>query len=131
MAKPSDLIPELQGRLPIRVQLDDLNNNDFKRILREPKNALVKQYHMLLGADGVELRFKEDALDEIADIAAALNEKMENIGARRLHTVMEKLLEDVLFEAPDPHLRVVEFDAMKVREKLEPTLRSESSSQTL
>ena len=131
MAKPSDLIPELQGRLPIRVQLDELNNADFKRILREPKNALVKQYFKLLAADGVEIHFTEDALDEIADIAAALNEKMENIGARRLHTVMEKLLEDVLFEAPDPSLNYVEFDAKKVRDKLEPTLRSESGSQAL
>lgn len=131
MAKPSDLIPELQGRLPIRVQLDDLNNADFKRILREPKNALVKQYHKLLAADGVEVHFTDDALDEVADIAAALNERMENIGARRLHTVMEKLLEDVLFEAPDPSLRFVEFNASKVREKLEPTLRSDSRSQTL
>src|SRR5205085_9598677 len=90
MSKPSDLIPELQGRLPIRVELEALTEDDFRRILREPKNALTKQYEKLLAVDGVTVRFAEDALDEIARMASEVNSKTENIGARRLHTIMER-----------------------------------------
>jgi len=118
MAKPSDLIPELQGRLPIRVQLDDLLEGDFRRILREPKNALTKQYERLLGADGVQVSFTEGALDEIARIATEVNKKTENIGARRLHTIVEKLLEDVMFEAPECGQRTLVIDDEAVRTKL-------------
>ena len=102
MSKPSDLIPELQGRLPIRVELDSLTADDFKRILREPKDALVKQYQALLEVEGVNLEFSDDAIDEIAEIAYELNQTTENIGARRLSTVMEKLMEDISFTA-DAH----------------------------
>ncbi|MEK6672932.1 MAG: ATP-dependent protease ATPase subunit HslU [Nitrospirota bacterium] len=101
MTKPSDLIPELQGRFPIRVELEPLEKADFIRILKEPYNALTKQYIALLGTEDVEIEFTEEAVDEIAGIAAAVNEKTENIGARRLHTVLEKLLEDISFEAPE------------------------------
>jgi ATP-dependent HslUV protease ATP-binding subunit HslU len=118
MAKPSDLIPELQGRLPIRVELESLSENDFRRILKEPKNALTKQYEKLLATEGVTVSFTDDALDEIAHIAAEVNSKTENIGARRLHTVMEKLLEDVLFAAPDVEVKKLVFDAAAVRDKL-------------
>jgi ATP-dependent HslUV protease ATP-binding subunit HslU len=100
ISKPSDLIPELQGRLPIRVELEPLSELDFSRILREPKNALTMQYQKLLAVDGVELRFTEEALETIAQLATEVNAKTENIGARRLHTLMEKLLERPLFEAP-------------------------------
>lgn len=118
MAKPSDLIPELQGRLPIRVELENLSEEDFRRILKEPKNALTKQYEKLLATEGVKVSFTDDALDEIARIAAEVNSKTENIGARRLHTVMEKLLEDVLFAAPDVEEKKLVFDAAAVRQKL-------------
>jgi ATP-dependent HslUV protease ATP-binding subunit HslU len=106
MAKPSDLIPELQGRLPIRVELEALTEEDFRRILREPQNALTKQYELLLQTEGVTLDFSDSALDELARLAAEVNGKTENIGARRLHTLMEKLLEDVLFEAPDTDKKI-------------------------
>jgi ATP-dependent HslUV protease ATP-binding subunit HslU len=118
ISKPSDLIPELQGRLPIRVELEPLNPSDFRRILFEPKNALTKQYISLLAVDGVTISFTEDALGEIASLAAALNERTENIGARRLHTMMERLLEDLLFEAPEIEIKEVVFDAEKVKAKL-------------
>ena len=118
MAKPSDLIPELQGRLPIRVELENLTEDDFKRILREPKNALTKQYEKLLAVEGVTVTFTNGALDEIARIAAEVNAKTENIGARRLHTVMEKLLETILFEAPEVASKVIEFGEADVRERL-------------
>lgn len=116
MAKPSDLIPELQGRLPIRVELESLTEADFRRILREPRNALTKQYEMLLATEGVELKFTDDAVDMIASLAAEVNAKTENIGARRLHTIMEKLLEDLLFDAPDAEATT--FDAAAVKERL-------------
>jgi ATP-dependent HslUV protease ATP-binding subunit HslU len=109
IAKPSDLIPELQGRLPIRVELENLTETDFRRILREPKNALTKQYQLLLGTEGITVEFTEDALDEIARLSAEVNARTENIGARRLHTIMEKLLEEVLYEAPDT-AKSVRFD---------------------
>jgi ATP-dependent HslUV protease ATP-binding subunit HslU len=118
MAKPSDLIPELQGRLPIRVELESLTEDDFKRILREPKNALTKQYEKLLAVEDVKVTFTSDALDEIARVAAEVNTKTENIGARRLHTVMEKLLETILFEAPDVEIKEIEFTREAVRERL-------------
>lgn len=118
MSKPSDLIPELQGRLPIRVELENLTEQDFRRILREPKNALTKQYEKLLATEKVNVSFTDDALDEIASVAADVNAKTENIGARRLHTVMEKLLEDLLFAAPDVEERNVVFNAEVVRERL-------------
>ncbi|MBI5708458.1 MAG: ATP-dependent protease ATPase subunit HslU [Armatimonadetes bacterium] len=118
MSKPSDLIPELQGRLPIRVELENLTEDDFRRILREPQNALTTQYSKLLKADGVSLTFTEKALDEIARIAVEVNSKTENIGARRLHTVMERLLEDLMFDAPEGAAKKVEIDDAKVRERL-------------
>ncbi len=118
MAKPSDLIPELQGRLPIRVELENLTEQDFRRILREPKNALTKQYEKLLKVEGVTVSFSDDALDEIARVAAEVNAKTENIGARRLHTVMEKLLETLLFEAPDVEQKEMRFTSKEVRETL-------------
>lgn len=118
MAKPSDLIPELQGRLPIRVELEALTETDFRKILLEPKNALTKQYVKLLATEGVELSFSDDALDEIAKIAADVNAKTENIGARRLHTVMERLLEEILFEAPEVATKKVHFTRKEVQESL-------------
>jgi ATP-dependent HslUV protease ATP-binding subunit HslU len=101
VAKPSDLIPELQGRFPIRVELDSLTLEDFKRILTEPKNSLVKQYKALLETEGIELEFTEDAIDALARFAVRVNEQTENIGARRLHTIMEKVLDEISFEGPD------------------------------
>jgi ATP-dependent HslUV protease ATP-binding subunit HslU len=101
VSKPADLIPELQGRFPIRVELEALGRGDFVRILTEPKSALIKQYIALLATEGVTVRFTEGAIERIADFATLVNERTENIGARRLHTVMEKLLDDVSFNAPD------------------------------
>jgi len=118
MSKPSDLIPELQGRLPIRVELDDLTQDDFRRILKEPKNALTKQYKLLLATEGIEVSFTDDALDEIALMAAAVNEKSQNIGARRLHTMLEKLLEEEMFGAPDLAEKKVSIDRMTVQLRL-------------
>jgi len=118
MARPSDLIPELQGRLPIRVELENLTEDDFRRILREPKNALTKQYEKLLETEGVTLTFSEDALDEIAKLAADVNSRTENIGARRLHTVMEKLLEEVLFDAPDIGKKKIHMTCKDVQDTL-------------
>jgi len=118
VSKPSDLIPELQGRLPIRVELDSLSEEDFRHILTEPENALVKQYTALLATEGVELEWTEDGIAEIARIAAEVNRQAENIGARRLHTVMEKLLEDLSFHAPEMPGTRVTIDAAFVRSKL-------------
>src|SRR5262245_40071385 len=101
VSKPADLIPELQGRFPIRVELEALGRGDFVRILTEPKSALIKQYTALLSTEGLSVRFTEGAIERIADFATLVNERTENIGARRLHTVMEKLLDDVSFNAPD------------------------------
>lgn len=119
MSKPSDLMPELQGRFPIRVELSPLTREDFVRILKEPKNALVVQYRELLKTEGVELEFTEEAVEEIARIAEDANNRMENIGARRLHTVMEKLLEDISFNAPEISGQRIIIDARFVRAKLE------------
>ncbi|CAN5922997.1 ATP-dependent protease ATPase subunit HslU [soil metagenome] len=116
LAKPSDMLPELQGRLPIRVSLSSLNQEDFRRILTEPEASLVKQYKALLATEKVDLDFMPDAIDEVARLSADINETIENIGARRLHTVMEKLLEEVSFTASDSPGRKVEIDAAYVRE---------------
>ena len=117
-AKPSDLIPELQGRFPIRVELTSLKEEDFRRILVEPKNALIKQYQALLATEGVELSFTEDAIRRIAQMACEVNEQTENIGARRLHTLMEKLLEQISFDAPELEEKTISIDADYVGEKL-------------
>jgi ATP-dependent HslUV protease ATP-binding subunit HslU len=101
VSKPSDLIPELQGRFPLRVELDSLGKDDFRRILTEPKNALTKQYTALLKTENVDLEFTDDAIERLAGLAAEVNSHLENIGARRLHTIMEKLLEEISFDAPD------------------------------
>ncbi len=128
MAKPSDLIPELQGRFPIRVELDPLGKDEFKRILIEPHNALVRQYTALLATEEVEINFSDDSVDEIAEIAALVNDKTENIGARRLHTILEKLLEDISFEAPEkPHTKL-NIDRTYVREKLTDIVKDEDLS---
>ena len=128
VAKPSDLIPEFQGRFPIRVELDALTRDDFVRILTEPKNALLKQYVALMATEHVTLRFTDDAVGEVARIAAAVNERTENIGARRLHTVLEKLLEDLSFDAPERGARDVVIDAAEVRAKLDAILTDEDLS---
>jgi ATP-dependent HslUV protease ATP-binding subunit HslU len=118
VSKPSDLIPELQGRFPIRVELKPLTEADFVRIMTEPENALTKQYAALVSAEGAALKFGDDAIAEIARIAAAVNDRMENIGARRLHTVMTSLLEDVLYDLPDRGRAPITVDAATVRERL-------------
>ena len=112
VSKPSDLIPELQGRFPIRVELEALGREEFVRILTEPRNALVKQYTALMGTEGITLSFTDEAIRRIADFASLVNERTENIGARRLHTVMEKLLDEISFEGPDlPEKQVIIDDA--------------------
>ncbi len=118
VSKPSDLIPELQGRFPIRVELKPLTEQDFVRIMTEPENALTKQYAALIDAEGASLEFSEDSIAEIARIAARVNEKMENIGARRLHTVMTTLLEEVMYDLPDRGREPIKVDAALVRERL-------------
>lgn len=128
MTKPSDLIPELQGRFPIRVELDPLGRDEFVKILTEPYNALIKQYTALLSTEQVEIDFTKDAIDEIADIAAYVNEKTENIGARRLHTVLEKLLEDISFEAPEKKNGRLTIDRAYVRGKLTDIVKDEDLS---
>jgi ATP-dependent HslUV protease ATP-binding subunit HslU len=128
LAKPSDLIPELQGRLPIRVELDSLTDADFRRILTEPRNALIKQYQALLATEGVTIEFTEDSIAEIARIAAEVNQQMENIGARRLHTVMERLLDDLSFDAPEAVSPTVTIDRIYVQEKLGDIVKNEDLS---
>jgi ATP-dependent HslUV protease ATP-binding subunit HslU len=118
VSKPSDLIPELQGRFPIRVELQPLTEQDFIRIMTEPENALTKQYRALVAAEGAELEFTTEGIAEIARVAFLANDRMENIGARRLHTVMSALLEEVLFELPDYPTKRIIFDAENVRERL-------------
>ncbi|MBU1193816.1 MAG: ATP-dependent protease ATPase subunit HslU [Proteobacteria bacterium] len=118
VSKPSDLIPELQGRFPIRVELDSLGAQDFTRILTEPKNALVLQYIALLRTEGIDIEFTQDAIEKIASIAVEVNSAMENIGARRLHTLMEKLLENILFQAPDIDEKKIVIDAPFVESQL-------------
>jgi ATP-dependent HslUV protease ATP-binding subunit HslU len=128
VAKPSDLIPELQGRFPLRAELSALTRADFVRILTEPRNALVTQYKELLKTEGVELEFEEGAIQEIARLAEEVNERAENIGARRLHTIMEKLLEEISFEAPDMQGVTVTITPHMVCEKLQEIARSEDLS---
>jgi ATP-dependent HslUV protease ATP-binding subunit HslU len=118
MAKPSDLIPELQGRFPIRVELEALGRDEFVRILTEPQNALTIQYRELLATEGVKLTFTEDGISEIADMAVQVNDRSENIGARRLHTIMEKALEELSFAAPDMGDSTITVDRTFVRDKL-------------
>lgn len=118
LSKPSDLVPELQGRFPLRVELRSLNKKDFYRILTEPQNALTKQYKALLGTEGIELEFADDALQEIASFAQIINEETENIGARRLYTIMEKILADLSFEAPEKKGERIVIDASYVQDKL-------------
>jgi len=126
--KPSDLIPELQGRFPIRVELDPLSQKDFIRILTEPENALIKQYTALLRTEGIEIRFTDDAIAEIAAIAEMINQRTENIGARRLHTIMEKLLEEISFEASDSQEKERLIDSRYVRERLAEVIKDEDLS---
>jgi ATP-dependent HslUV protease ATP-binding subunit HslU len=128
VSKPSDLIPELQGRFPIRVELEPLGKDDFVRILTEPKNALVKQYVALMETEGITLRFLEDAIDRIADFATMVNERTENIGARRLHTVMERLLDEISFEGPDLREKMVTIDAAYVDRMLSVIVKNEDLS---
>jgi ATP-dependent HslUV protease ATP-binding subunit HslU len=128
VSKPSDLIPELQGRFPIRVELEPLGREDFVRILTEPKNALVRQYTALLSTEGVTLDFTDDAIGRIADVATMVNERTENIGARRLHTVMEKLLDNVSFDAPDLVVKSLTIDAAYVDRMLSEIARNEDLS---
>jgi ATP-dependent HslUV protease ATP-binding subunit HslU len=128
VSKPSDLIPELQGRFPIRVELESLTKADFIRILIEPKNALIKQYTALLATEGVTLSFTEEAIAEIAEIATLVNQRMENIGARRLHTIMERLLDEISFDAPDRSEKEIKLDAKYVREKLAEIIKDEDLS---
>src|SRR6184192_918435 len=123
LAKVSDLLPELQGRFPIRVELEPLTQADLVRILSEPRNALTKQYAALLGAEGVELVFDQSGVHELARVAQVMNSRTQNIGARRLHTVLEKVLEETSFAAPDLSGKTVKVDAAYVREKLEPVLK--------
>ena len=127
-AKPADLIPEFQGRFPIRVELDSLTKEDFIKILTEPKNALVKQYTALLKAEDVHLTFKEDAIDQIAEMSAQVNQRTENIGARRLQTIMEKFLEDISFDAPDLEEKNIEIDAAYIQDKLKDIIQDEDLS---
>ena len=128
VSKPSDLIPELQGRFPIRVELKSLSEGDFIRILREPKNALIKQYTALLETEGIKLIFTDDAIEEIARYAAQVNESAENIGARRLHTIMEKLLEEISFAGPDLKKKNVRIDSAYVRKQLAEIIKDQDLS---
>jgi ATP-dependent HslUV protease ATP-binding subunit HslU len=128
VSKPSDLIPELQGRFPIRVELQSLGEQDFIRILKEPRNALPVQYRALIEADGASIEFTDDGIEEIAKIAMGLNERLENIGARRLQTVMTTLLENVMFELPETTVGHVRVDRQFVRDRLEKVAKDEDLS---
>jgi ATP-dependent HslUV protease ATP-binding subunit HslU len=128
VTKPSDLIPELQGRLPIRVELQSLKEEDFVRILTEPKNALIKQYVALLETEGIKLNITEDAVQTIARFATTVNEQTENIGARRLHTIMEKVLDELSFEAPDLKKKAVKIDAVYVNKQLADIVKNQDLS---
>ena len=128
VSKPSDLIPELQGRFPIRVEMKALTTEDFFRILTEPKNALIKQYTALMDTEGIRLKFSNDAVSEIAAVASQVNEDTENIGARRLHTIMERVLEEVSFEGPDLKKKTVNIDAAYVKERLAEISRDQDLS---
>jgi ATP-dependent HslUV protease ATP-binding subunit HslU len=128
ISKPSDLIPELQGRFPIRVELTSLSKEDFIRILKEPENALIVQYESLLATEEVELVFADEAIEEIAELAYEVNSRMENIGARRLHTIMEKLLSEVSFNAPDLKGQTIDITRNYVQETLQNIIKDEDLS---
>ncbi|HEX8872827.1 MAG TPA: ATP-dependent protease ATPase subunit HslU [Candidatus Acidoferrum sp.] len=128
VTKPSDLIPELQGRLPIRVEMQSLKEEDFVRILTEPKNALIKQYIALLETEGIKLQFTEDAVQAVARFATSVNEQTENIGARRLHTILEKVLDEISFEAPDLKKKSVKIDAAYVNKQLADIVKNQDLS---
>jgi len=128
VAKPSDLIPELQGRFPIRVELSPLTKDDFIRILTEPQNALLKQYTALLETESVTLDFTREGIEEIAATAVLVNERSENIGARRLFTIMERLLEQISFEAPELGERKITIDAQAVKDRLKDIVKDEDLS---
>ena len=128
VSKPSDLIPELQGRFPIRVELQPLGRDEFVRILTEPRSALVKQYTALMSTEGIALSFTPGAISQIADFATRVNERTENIGARRLHTVMEKLLDEISFEGPDLAGKTVEIDEDYVTRMLADIVKNEDLS---
>lgn len=129
MSKPSDLIPELQGRFPIRIELDKLTQEDFYKILTEPDNALIKQYKALLKTEGIDLIFTKEAVERIAEIAFQVNQDSDNIGARRLHTILEKLLEDLLFEAPEINMESIKVTENYVNEKLAPIMTNKDLTQ--
>lgn len=129
MSKPSDLIPELQGRFPIRIELDKLTQEDFYKILTEPDNALIKQYKALLKTEGIDLIFTKEAVERIAEIAFQVNQDSDNIGARRLHTILEKLLEDLLFEAPEINMKSIKVTENYVNEKLAPIMQNKDLTQ--
>jgi ATP-dependent HslUV protease ATP-binding subunit HslU len=128
ISKPSDLIPEFQGRFPIRVELKALTSQDFVRILREPENALTKQYEALMETEKVHLTFTDDAVSALAEIAAQVNARSENIGARRLHTVLERLLDEISFNAPELVERDITIDAAYVHKRLDPIVKDEDLS---
>ena len=128
MSKPSDLIPELQGRFPIRVEMDSLGKEEFIKILKHPRNALIKQYTALLETEGVKIEFDDEAIEEIAELACEVNEKLENIGARRLHTILTTLLEDILFEVPNPEIKEIKVTCEFVRKKLADVVRDRDLS---
>ncbi|MDD3894287.1 MAG: HslU--HslV peptidase ATPase subunit, partial [Syntrophomonadaceae bacterium] len=127
-SKPSDLIPELQGRFPIRVELESLKKDDLKRILQEPNNSLIKQYTSLLAAENVKITFSDEAIDYLAQVAYDVNSKTENIGARRLQTIMEKVLEDLLFEAPEMQGQEISIDFAYVNDKLQQIIEDDDLS---
>lgn len=129
MSKPSDLIPELQGRFPIRIELDKLTQEDFYKILTEPDNALIKQYKALLKTEGIDLIFTKEAVERIAEIAFQVNQDSDNIGARRLHTILEKLLEDLLFAAPEINMESIKVTENYVNEKLAPIMQNKDLTQ--
>ncbi|MBO6101190.1 MAG: AAA family ATPase, partial [Spirochaetaceae bacterium] len=128
VSKPSDLIPELQGRFPLRVELESLNAEDFKRILLEPKNALIRQYTELLATEGVTIKFSDEAINRMSSLAEEVNTRMENIGARRLHTIMENLLEDLSFEADAHAGETIEITADYVDEHLKDVVQDQDLS---
>lgn len=128
MSKPSDLIPELQGRFPIRVELDSLGEGDFRRILTEPENALTRQYQALLATEEVNVEFREDGIDELARVAQVVNQQTENIGARRLHTILERVLEDISFEAPERSGHGLVVDRAYVQSQLQDILQNQDLS---
>ena len=127
-SKPSDMLPELQGRLPIRVELESLSKDDFKLILTEPQNSLIKQYIGLLGTEKIELIFDNDGIDKIAELATEINQNVENIGARRLHTIMEKLLEDISYNASDMGPQKININTKYVEKYLGELIKSQDLS---